>query len=1071
MLDPKAVYEAAVANAGSLFNGKLSISGPDEDFNTGYRWAMAGTDRFIVNTPGVGRSLVAGYATTDYGWKGGHKVNGRPGYAWYFGRDAAWSGFAVLDYGDFDRVRTVLELFSRYQDISGKIYHELTTSGIAHYDAADATPLYIILAGKYLHHTGDTAFIRKEWPAIKKAIDFCYSTDTDGDHLIENTQQGHGWEEGGDLYVTHTTQYMVSCWAEALNQAAYMAKYTGLPGLSTKYSAEADIVLGKLNNDFWNPETKFFNHGLFKDGTYLAEPSVMTAIPVYWGQIKDPVKARSVVDQLASPNFTTDWGTRIVSEKAKFFAPGGYHTGSVWPLFTGWAALGDYAAGNSVQGYSKMMSNLLVYKNWSLGYIEEVLHGTEYKYFGVCRHQAWSETMVLQPAIEGMLGLKPDALNNTLGLSLNFPLDWDSVSVDNIRMGDNNLNLRLKRYSTETLVTLSCPDLPVSQSSSLKVLLRVPLASGAAVTGVLLDSKEVPFTRTPAGVELQMTAATNCQLEIRHEGGVSVLPQVEHPSPGDSSKGIRIISEKAYGKKYIVKTEGLSGTRGHISVMESGKVVEHEVVFPESKEKYSQKEVVVYNGEPDNEVIYYVLPRSFYDSNGDRTGDLKGLMQKLDYLQELGVTSILTLPLYQSDFYHNYFATDYEKIDPEYGSMDDLKALIREVHRRGMKFYLDMETQYVTEGSDWFKNRPEYQIKGTPWGWLKGYDGIQRNLNMADLYKPEVRDYFHNLYRFFLDPDKDGKFDDGVDGFRIDHIMDDLDNAGKLTNLYAGFWKPLFDELRKVNPAIRIIGEQADWFQYNEDLFTKADLDYMFAFLEGFAINSFDKNQIINKVDSTNLLTPGDKDQLVFIENHDLDRFASRVGGSLPKQKVGAAFNLLLKGIPLIYYGQELGMKGVKYDGKDDGNDIPRREAFEWYRGTEGPGMSYWYKDSGPWWTQRNGKSGDGISLEEAKADPKSLWHFYKTLTGLRSKYPSLRGGSLEFIPNGNPQVVTFLRRFAGEELMVSINLSGIDQVAEIKDVTAPVQLPVLVSEPRGCKLENNKIRLKPFGVLVVKNK
>jgi hypothetical protein len=78
----------------------------------------------------------------------------------------------------------------------------------------------------------------------------------------------------------------------------------------------------------------------------------------------------------------------------------------------GWAALCDYAAGNSAQGFSKMMSNLLVYKNWSLGYIEEVLHGTQYKYFGVCRHQAWSETMVLQPAIEGMLGLNPDAMNH-----------------------------------------------------------------------------------------------------------------------------------------------------------------------------------------------------------------------------------------------------------------------------------------------------------------------------------------------------------------------------------------------------------------------------------------------------------------------------------------------------------------------------------------------------------------------------------------------------------------------------------------------------------------------------------
>jgi hypothetical protein len=158
MLDPKAVYLASAENSRSLFNGKLNITGPDEDFNTGYKWAILGTDRFIVNTPGVGRSLVAGYATTDYGWKGGHQVNGRPGYAWYFGRDAVWSSYAVLDYGDFDRVKTVLELFSKYQDVSGKIYHELTTSGIAHYDAADATPLYIALAGKYLHHSGDTRF-------------------------------------------------------------------------------------------------------------------------------------------------------------------------------------------------------------------------------------------------------------------------------------------------------------------------------------------------------------------------------------------------------------------------------------------------------------------------------------------------------------------------------------------------------------------------------------------------------------------------------------------------------------------------------------------------------------------------------------------------------------------------------------------------------------------------------------------------------------------------------------------------------------------------------------------------
>lgn len=602
MLDPKAVYLASVKNSNELFNGKLNITGPDADFNTGYKWAVVGTDRFIVNTPGVGRSLVAGYATTDYGWKGGHKVNGRPGYAWYFGRDAVWSAFAVLDYGDFDRVKTVLELFSGYQDISGKIYHELTTSGIAHYDAADATPLYIALAGKYLHHSGDTALIRKEWPAIKKAIDFCYSTDTDGDHLIENTQQGHGWEEGGDLYVTHTTQYMVSCWAEALRQAAYMAKNVGLPELSVKYENEAVIVLDKLNNDFWNPATKFFNHGLFKDGTYLAEPSVMTAIPVYWGQIRDQSRAKSVVEQLASCSFTTDWGTRIVSEKAKFFAPGGYHTGSVWPLFTGWAALGDYAAGKFAQGFSKMMSNLLVYKYWSLGYIEEVLHGTQYKYFGVCRHQAWSETMVLQPAIEGMLGLNPDAMNKTLGLSLRFPLDWDSVTVDNIRLAETNLQLNLIRTPDKTILNLLNPlyDFTDVPSSGLIVSLDLPMAIGTRVETVQLNGQPVSFKRTDSGIDLKLAAVEKSHIEISHSGGIGVLPQVNHPTPGDSSTGLRIISDKLIGKEYLVEVEGLSGTKGKIRLMKSGKVIEHEFAFPQSKEKYIRKDLVFYNGVPDN---------------------------------------------------------------------------------------------------------------------------------------------------------------------------------------------------------------------------------------------------------------------------------------------------------------------------------------------------------------------------------------------------------------------------------------------------------------------------------------
>jgi glycogen debranching enzyme len=98
-------------------------------------------------TSSLGRSLLAGFANTGEGWN-----SGRPGYAWFFGRDACWTALAILHYGDFESVKELLRFLGRHQDLSGKILHELTTSGAAHYDAADATPLYVILLGRYLAH-------------------------------------------------------------------------------------------------------------------------------------------------------------------------------------------------------------------------------------------------------------------------------------------------------------------------------------------------------------------------------------------------------------------------------------------------------------------------------------------------------------------------------------------------------------------------------------------------------------------------------------------------------------------------------------------------------------------------------------------------------------------------------------------------------------------------------------------------------------------------------------------------------------------------------------------------------
>ena len=103
-----------------------------------------------------------------------------------------------------------------------------------------------------------------------------------------------------------------------------------------------------------------------------------------------------------------------------------------------------------------------------------------------------------------------------------------------------------------------------------------------------------------------------------------------------------------------------------------------------------------------NEVIYHVMQRSFYDSNSDLHGDLNGFVEKLDYLQDLGVTTILFTPLYESEFYHNYFPTNYKNIDPEYGTMEEYINFVKEVHKRDMKFLMDMETQYAQSGNIWF---------------------------------------------------------------------------------------------------------------------------------------------------------------------------------------------------------------------------------------------------------------------------------------------------------------------------------------------------------------------------------
>jgi glycosidase len=444
----------------------------------------------------------------------------------------------------------------------------------------------------------------------------------------------------------------------------------------------------------------------------------------------------------------------------------------------------------------------------------------------------------------------------------------------------------------------------------------------------------------------------------------------------------------------------------------------------------------------DDQVFYQIFTRSMRDSNGDRQGDLKGIEQSLPYLQRLGVTSILLTPLYPSDFYHNYFANDFEGVDPEFGTMADYRSLVRAIHARGMKIYLDEEFQYVAYDHPWFKSalgnpRSPYsdflifhgpnntKPEEGPFGitLAERFPGGTTGITTVNMNSPKVRDWATHYLLRWMDPNGDGDFSDGVDGFRLDHMMDDLDNKHILTGLFDRFWKPVFARLKARNPKLQLIAEQWDWGN-GGDFLRRGGVDAAFAFPLVGAIRSFDKAKIVAAIEELDRAVPAGKTELVFVENHDMQRIASDRGITPQKLRTAATLAMLLKGTPLIYYGQELGMRGAprpEYAASDE-KDIGDREAFEWSRKVQAPGQAIWYKGPKSYWTERFAKDDDGISVAEEDRDPRSLLNHYRRLLALRAAHPALRSRNQRVLPG---EVLAIERSAAGERLLIVANMSN----------------------------------------------
>jgi glycosidase len=443
----------------------------------------------------------------------------------------------------------------------------------------------------------------------------------------------------------------------------------------------------------------------------------------------------------------------------------------------------------------------------------------------------------------------------------------------------------------------------------------------------------------------------------------------------------------------------------------------------------------------DRTVCYEVFVRSFSDSDGDGVGDLEGLIQRLDYINDgnadtrndLGATCVWLMPIAASTSYHGYDVTDYYRVDPRYGTNEDFKRLIEEAHRRGIRVLVDMVINHISSEHPFFKHALLYRdspyrdwfrwstAPGPPneWGSNTWHPAPTRDEyyygffwhGMPDLNweAAAVREEMTRVATFWLE-------EMGVDGFRLDavrHLMED--DEGHAANVAR-----THDMLREYAAHIR--AADADAFTIGE-VFDSTDvllryypdqLDAYFAFEVSDAIL-----EAVRTGSSTSLLAsvlrlqdtvPTDR-WAPFLRNHDQTRTMTWLDGDVERARLAASLLLTLPGIPFIYYGEEIGMTGDKPD--------PRlRTPMHW---SLEPAAGF--TEGIPWEPlQPDSFTANVAALSD---DAGSLLSHYRHLIRLRTEHPALGPGELVPLDAGSAQIAAFLRREGEHSALVIANLGA----------------------------------------------
>ena len=478
------------------------------------------------------------------------------------------------------------------------------------------------------------------------------------------------------------------------------------------------------------------------------------------------------------------------------------------------------------------------------------------------------------------------------------------------------------------------------------------------------------------------------------------------------------------------ETEGNRDTTGRYALSDGGEAL---IVGPSGWDAPA---------EDNARVFYEIFVGSFSDSNGDGIGDLKGILNRIDYLagkggEGLGVEGLWLTPIFKSTTYHKYNVMDYYEVDPSFGTGEDLIALLDACHQRGVKVILDLPLNHTGTLCPWFQSFAAAHRNGDPEDpyydfysyYIRGESDPEAGHSYAQLAGTElmyecnfdsgmpelnfdseaVRETVLEVAKHYLDL--------GVDGFRFDAAKYIYfgDNARS-----AAFWQWYIGELKRIKPEIYTVAEVWDGDGVTDKYYPALNcFDFTVSGSSGViaqAAKAGDVNRYTAYVESYLARIRelnGEAMMVPFVANHDMDRAAGFLTVASGQMQMAANLYLLSPGSPFIYYGEELGMRGSRGGASTDAN---RRLKMEWGDGDT-------VKDpEGTTYAASNRAPG---TFEEQKGDGDSLYSYYKRLIRLRRAYPAVARG--EYVPLNltGTKAGVFTAEWQGQRVRVVHNTSG----------------------------------------------